>query len=1421
MPFDKPTRNALARLVAAARNRLIEDLTAQLQSDFRLQPDGTALPLDGLTDAQRAAAEDLRELLAHYRAALPAGERRPGTASFDRLVREIGFTVLNRLSALRLGEERGLVVQCVRQGLASEGFQLYERLTGGALGGGYNSYRSFLYNLFDELAVELGALFDTRTPLSHVFPTERALLDVLDLLNKPDLAWIWQEDETIGWIYQYYNDEAERKKMRDESQAPRNSREMAVRNQFFTPRYVVEFLADNSLGRLWYEMRAGDTRLAEECRYLVRQPAAEGAALPTRAKKDPRNVTMLDPAGGSGHFGLYCFDLFETIYAEAWDDPDLGPMLREDHPDRAAFDKAVPRLILAHNIHIIDIDPRAVQIAALALWLRAQRSYQRLGLKAAERPRIMHVNVVTAEPMPGDQALLNEFVTELRPRVLGDLVRVIFEKMKLAGEAGSVLKIEDELREAIAAAKKQWLIGDRAEQLALLPGEKNVPNAEQMALFDVSDVSDESFFDEAEARVLEALRDYAGQARNGHATRRTLFAHDAAQGFAFIELCRKRYDVVLMNPPFGAPCKSTIDYCSVNFPSAAHDLAYAFVDRVLRIVAKAGYVGCITTRTGFFLPTLEEWRRSVLAGGRSLVVFADLGYGVLEALVETAGYVLSPGKQSSSTHFFDVLTSREKQGSLLGQVTERGVEHYLVNVDTFDSLPGMPFGYWAPEGLLTSFAKCHRFEPTWGEVKRGVATGDNERLLRLAWEVATDDIGAEANWIWYAKGGEYSPYHMETHLLLDWRDGGRVLRNLIGENGRLRSRPQNLEYFFRPGLAYASRTTSGFAPRVLPAYCGFDQTSNPIFPIDALPKEAVLALFLTRPVLCFIELSVGVGDTSQSGTAARDYTNGLVGRIPIPEMTLDDWAALAKLGARLTELSRIPSRTRETAAEFIAPKLLLSKADSLLDRMSAHVTSELQRIVEILDLSWRAEQISTGLYDLDSDSQEFLDSFVGPHPMAYTLFEQSEGGAGPARIETKKCYWADREFELRCHEAKRAPQHIAPAIDVIEMANRSLSEEVNCVTSYLTGCCFGRWDIRIGLDPAVAPRLAGPLDGLPQSSPGTLVSPDGLPATPGNIVSEAWLLARPNSITLPLDGSVAQPAIPDSEYPLRIAWDGVLADDPGLDPEREDLHQADVVRRVREALAVLWGKHASAIEQEACELLGVRDLREYFRKPGYFFANHLKQYSKSRRQAPIYWPLSTASGDYTIWVYYHRLTGDTLYTVVNGYVKPKLQAIQARIDRLSDELGETKGREATTLRDEIEGLRRFLGELNDFQAELLRVAGLPYKPNLNDGVILNAAPLHKLFRLRKWATDCKAAWDKLAVGEYDWAHIAYTIWPERVKKACETDPSIAIAHGLEHLYKGEAKSAGKKRGRKKKAAGDEGDALELGLDEGLSSEGAE
>ena len=113
----------------------------------------------------------------------------------------------------------------------------------------------------------------------------------------------------------------------------------------------------------------------------------------------------------------------------------------------------------------------------------------------------------------------------------------------------------------------------------------------------------------------------------------------------------------------------------------------------------------------------------------------------------------------------------------------------------------------------------------------------------------------------------------------------------------------------------------------------------------------------------------------------------------------------------------------------------------------------------------------------------------------------------------------------------------------------------------------------------------------------------------------------------------------------------------------------------------------------------------------------------------------------------------------------------------------------------MEEARAFLNELEEFREELLRVAQLPYKPNLNDGVIINAAPLHNLFRLRSWANDTREVWNKLKRGDYDWAHLAYTIWPERVRDVCRKDRSIAIAHGLEDICEVEAPAPEKRGGR--------------------------
>lgn len=647
MPLERSDRNLLANAVTAARRLLVDDIVQQLKETYGIHEDET-VPMERLghlTPDQQDSAAALRELVEHHAAAIPgkAGERRRG--GYARTILEIAFTTLNRFAAIRMCEERELIAPSLREGLSSDGYRLFESLAHDQLGGRHETYRVYLQLLFDELAVDLGVLFDRSSPQSAIFPRERCLEELLRVLNQEGLRPLWSDDETIGWIYQYFNPPEERKAMRDASPTPRTSRELAVRNQFFTPRYVVEFLVDNTLGRIWWDMRQGRTRLAEQCRVMVLRPGDEPPA--DREPKDPRDLRVLDPACGSGHFLLYAFDLFEVIYEEAWEAAretssptwsGSGRTLAQDYATIGDLRSAAPALILRHNLHGIDIDPRAAQIAALALWLRAQRSYQRLGLKAAERPVISRVNLVAAEPMPGEAALLDEVCVELHSSLLADLLRQVHEGMRLADEAGSLLRIEKDLRTAIEAAKQRWQSSGKAEQLALFP---SLAKPVQQGLFPPAGISAEEFWAEAEGKVLGAARMLAERAGAADSVTRRLFAEDAARGFAFIDLCRQTYDVVLMNPPFGEACRGSKTYIEKSYPRSKNDVYAAFVERWLERLTARGRLGAITSRTGFFLTTFQKWREEVVLGEARPVVFADLGHGVMDsAMVEAAAYCL-------------------------------------------------------------------------------------------------------------------------------------------------------------------------------------------------------------------------------------------------------------------------------------------------------------------------------------------------------------------------------------------------------------------------------------------------------------------------------------------------------------------------------------------------------------------------------------------------------------------------------------------------------------------------------------------------------------------------------------------------------------------------------------------------------------
>ncbi len=258
--------------------------------------------------------------------------------------------------------------------------------------------------------------------------------------------------------------------------------------------------------------------------------------------------------------------------------------------------------------------------------------------------------------------------------------------------------------------------------------------------------------------------------------------------------------------------------------------------------------------------------------------------------------------------------------------------------------------------------------------------------------------------------------------------------------------------------------------------------------------------------------------------------------------------------------------------------------------------------------------------------------------------------------------------------------------------------------------------------------------------------------------------------------------------PHDIAW---MPKDVFVD-DRSSL--ADMETCFAEFLAMLYGEHAGEFESALIYGLKTQTIRSYLSSPNGFFADHLKRYTKSRREAPIYWPLTTPSGSYTLWVYYPRLSNQTLYTTINDFIEPKLKLVAAEAKALRNK-GITRSSDDEK---QFESQQLFELELIELRDTLLKLAPT-YKPNLDDGVQISAAPLWLLFRHKPWQKVLKETWDKLEKGDYDWAHLAMNYWPERVRLKCKTDKSLAIAHGLEELY---IEPLGKvKKVRNKKNAG--------------------
>ena len=1313
-------KKILERFVSTAKNLLMENVTQMLQQHYGIWADGHSIPVEQLPNQDTDnihTARMLRERLKHLLAALPEEKAEKEKLAVGQLISEQAFTQLNRFCALRMCEERDLILESIRGGYDSVGFQSYDAIASQVAAPKYERFKWYLHSIFDELSVELPAVFDRFSPYGLVFPDESTLLKLLQLINDSQLSeWydeqdgttvnFWTEDETLGWMFQDYNSLEERRKMREESNKPRNSREMAVRNQFFTPEYIVRFLSDNSLGRIWYEMTRGQSRIGEDlCQYMVRRP---NEVLAERQLKEPTEILSLDPTCGSMHFGIYLYEVYEYIYMDAWDNqPSLLHSFREVHT-RESFQREMPRLILENNIFGCEIDPRALQLAALSLWLRAQKSYSQMNIPANERPLIKRSNLVLAESMPGNRRLLNGLIEEL-PAPMRNLIRNIWKNMQFVGEAGLLFKMEKEIEEDIEYLRQNWGKVNQYRYASLFATDEQ--KAKILAENEARKVLKQNkaeFFNEITERLRDALQQLSAKLSEEEGYENALFTEDATRGFAFIELCQKRFDCIVMNPPFGEGSENTSKYLDDHYPAWCRNLVCAFFDRMQEMLTDGGRLGAIFDRTVMIKSSYESFRKRNLCG--FITNCADTGWGVLDASVETSTLVLNKTSSKIYGVFIDVLNEEasKKSEDLFEEITNysKGLQSNKLYIEPsieFDKLPNSVIGYYFGNDILRLFQNPNLEERN--ITARHGFTFVAPVQYRLFYEI----INSPSYFYHLYPGGMYSLFYMIYRILLDWRLDGEIAKTYKG------FRSCRMEWQFHKGIGYGERGDI-VDTHVFKNNCFFNHEGM-AFPC-LTESQCWIGLSYTNSILSQYSVNLYTGQHKQAGN---------MNLIPMPDYA-SRRSDIERIINEIINIKREWFSLDETNLEYhglIAQINIETTIEKALDKMQEQLNEDYIRYGELVcenDDLW----MDLANIDRDSEFRKTLNDYKQRRP--YEELISIDGGSSLNVINKKV------------------------------MAQEIVQE--------LVGMAFGRWDTAYATGEKAIPEFGDVFDALPFMP----VVSRKVSDRPQGADSEfpTWEQNIPSLGTKHSQGGNSNEAI------SFIPEDGILVN--------EKDSPLSIVAHIRDVMHHIWGDRADDMEYELCQLIGCKSLQAYIESPTGFFDYHFKRYTKSRRKAPIYWPLSSEDGSLTYWVYYPKMNQNTLHTLILK-LRDDNERLHSQIAATTDKTQQTllRGRQ-----QQVEGM---MDELNN-------IINAGYKPNHDDGVPITSCPLVKLIAHRGWHQECAENWEDLQKGEYNWSHLAMSMFPARVTHKAKKDWCLALTHGLEHLCENKPKE---KKTRKKKS----------------------
>ena len=840
---------------------------------------------------------------------------------YEELVEESAYTWFNRLTALAFMEANEYIDEKMifNNGLKNEP---------GIIDNYYDF--EFFKNLDSELQKELHDLRDENTAnsieklysilveekceeLSAIMPfmfkkkgTYSDILFPTGLLLENSLLVRIREEigkeapiELIGWLYQFYNSEKKDQVFEALKKNTKITKEnVPAATQLFTPDWIVKYMVENSLGKLALESTGINENLKDNWKYYIESELDKNSE-----KIKIEDVKILDPAMGSGHILVYAFDLLFEMYEN------LGWSTKDSVLS-----------ILKNNLYGLEIDERAGQLASFALMMKAREKFSRL-FSVLKREEAFKLNTLIIEE---SNNLSEKIKNKVKDNNLNNLSKII-EDFEDAKEYGSILKLETIDKETLE------------KEFNLL--KESLDNEQGTLIFNE---------DELDINIEEDLE---------------LIESLIRQHITLVN----QYETVVTNPPYMggkgfSPKLKT--YVEKNYKDTKSDLFAVFIERCNEFTKKNCYTSMITMQSWMFLSSFETLRKNIIEkteikslnhlGTRA---FSEIG-GEVVSTVAWVSQKKNPKNDGTYLRLVDYNNADLKEEEFFNKTN-----YFQAKQKDFEKIPGSPIAYWVSNHTREIFEKNQKLGEV-GEAKQGLATADNNRFLRLWNEVSYNKIGynmsnskealeSKKKWFPCNKGGEFRKWYGNQEYLVNWENDGYEIKNFYDEKGKLRSRPQNTEYYFKESISWGLITSGGSSFRYFPKGFIFDISAVTYF-IEKKERE-ILGVLNSK---YFLELSQIINPTI-------NFSNGVFALLPA---LFTENEKFNKLVQENIDISKEEWDSRETSWDF--EKISLIDGEDLKAAFENYCSHWRDNFVQLHKNEEELNRLFIEIYELQDEMDE-------------------------------------------------------------------------------------------------------------------------------------------------------------------------------------------------------------------------------------------------------------------------------------------------------------------------------------------------------------------------------------------------------------------------------------------------------------------